>query len=119
MDQEIYLAVLERMFSRWESYGPRLGLPVRYYIELQGSDAPPDLLAALRSHGYSVFPGSDYRHGSGVRLSLDEIQRQGRLDATVYGGYLFGSVGGEWGPFVLALKDGKWEVTSWVVDLAS
>lgn len=112
-DHAIYLAVLDRMFARWESDGPKLRAPARYYIKVQNGDAPPDLLAALRAKGREVFPASAYEHGRGVELSLGEVERKGNAKASVYGGYLFGPLGGEWGPFILSRQQGEWIVVSW------
>lgn len=117
-DQEIYLAVLDRMFLRWQSYGPKLQLPLVHYIAIENKDAPDDLLAKLRKSGRDVFPGSQYRHGSGVQLSMEAIERnEGQV--RVYGGYLFGKLGGEWGPFILTFENGHWTVLSWKPELFS
>ena len=117
-DQEIYLAVLDRMFLRWQTYGPEMQVPLVYYIVIKDKDAPDDLLAMLRKSGRDVFPGSQYRHNIGVQLSLDEIERtDGKV--VVRGGYLFGKLGGEWGPFILSHKNGHWTVLSWEPDILS
>jgi hypothetical protein len=112
-DRAIYTAVLEAMYTRWESYGPYLGLPKTYFISIQQKDAPNDLLESWKQKGRDVHPGSVYRHGLGVSLSLQAIERDGDQRAKVEGGYLFGDLGGEWGPFLLSRENGAWKVLSW------
>lgn len=118
-DQAIYMAVLDAMFTRWQHYGPWLTLKVRYFITLNNQDAPTDLLEALKHSGYEVYPGSLYKHGKGVNLSLETPKHTSISSASVYGGYLFGNLGGEWGPFILKCQKGNWNVVSWEPDMFS
>ncbi|RYD85089.1 MAG: hypothetical protein EOP84_03595 [Verrucomicrobiaceae bacterium] len=52
-----------------------------------------------------------------MELSLGDIERKGKAKVSVYGGYTFGDLGGEYGPFVLRYHRRRWEVASWEPDL--
>lgn len=115
--RQVYDALFHYMFAHWERNPFKV--PERFFLTVGGFDAPDDLLARFTEQGYVVAPGYLYRHGRGILCSAEEIRFASPTRATVYGGYLFGEVGGEWGPFVLAKRQGKWIVTSWKPDLFS
>jgi hypothetical protein len=116
-EQEIYLATLDWMQHTWEKWD--WPLPRKIYVELLGGDAPPDLLSRLSFPDYTVDVGSGYRHGRGVRFDIGKIAMSGPDEAIVQGGFLFGSVGGEWGEFRLVKRAGKWIVLGRTVTICS
>jgi hypothetical protein len=109
--QAIYDAVFHHMFAycRERKFDGR----ERFFLKLDGHDAPADLLQHYQQQGYDVLAGSHYRHGRGTECSVGKIERSSNSRARVYGGYLFGPVGGEWGNFQLKKEKGKWKVISW------
>jgi hypothetical protein len=113
--QQIYQALFDHMFAHWRN-NP-FHLPERFFLRIGGYDSPDDLLARFTAQGYTVAPGYRYKHDHGIRCSADAIRFDSPTRATVYGGYLFGPLGGEWGPFVLLKRKDKWTVVSWKPDL--
>jgi hypothetical protein len=114
-EQQVYLALYRHMFAHWQQN--KFSIPTHFYLTLRGFDAPDDLLARLKAEHYVVAPGYRYRHGAGILCSPQAVQRKARSKAIVYGGYLFGDVGGEWGPFLLEKRHGSWQVISWKPDM--
>jgi hypothetical protein len=110
-DREIYITVYHAMFVHWK--GRRLGFPERFFLSCGKQDVGPDLLSQFQSEGYQVAPGSRYRHGRGIHCYVEKIEWTSETEAKVWGGYLFGSLGGEWGYFTLTKDHGKWSVISW------
>jgi len=113
-EQQIYLALYRHMFAHWQQN--KFSIPTHFYISLQGSDAPEDLLKRLSAEGYVVEPGFRYRERHGILCSTEMVHFQSPSRASVRGGYLFGSLGGEWGPFILEKRHGIWTIISWNVD---
>jgi hypothetical protein len=85
-------------------------------LSLGGSDAPEDLLKRLSTEGYVVEPGFRYREKHGILCSAEVVHFLSASKASVRGGYLFGSLGGEWGPFILEKRHGIWTIVSWNAD---
>jgi hypothetical protein len=112
--QQIYDALFAHMFAQCRK---SFDAPERFFLKLDGFDAPDDLLARFTAQGYTVVPGYRYKHDRGVRCSADAIRLDSPIRATVYRGYLFGPLGGEWGQFVLVEREGKWTIVSWKPDL--
>jgi hypothetical protein len=113
-EQRIYEAVFQHMFAHW--HGHAGNLPERFFLRIGSFDAPDDLLARLMAQGYTVAPAYRYRHGRGFLCSAEAIRFNSPTRATVRGGYLFGLLGGEWGPFILVKRAGEWRVVSWEAD---
>lgn len=115
--QQIYEALFHHMFAHWQHNAFKL--PGRFFLTVRGFDAPDDLIARFTAQGYAVAPGYRYRHGHGILCSAEAIHFNSPSRVTVRGGYLFGPLGGEWGPFVLVKRQGIWSVVSWKVDLCA
>ncbi len=113
--QQIYEALFHHMFAHWRHNGFRL--PERFFLSVGGFDAPADLIARFTAHGYTVVPGYRFRLGHGILCSTEAIRFSSPTRVTVYGGYLFGPLGAEYGPFVLVKRQGRWSVQSWKPDL--
>ncbi|HEY6205741.1 MAG TPA: hypothetical protein VIW21_06200 [Chthoniobacterales bacterium] len=114
-DQQVYVALFRYMFAHWQQNPYKI--PTRFYVSLRGFDAPADLLSQFKAEHYIVGPAYRYREGSGVLCSAEIINFESKSKAVVHGGYLYGSVGGEWGAFVLEKRAGFWRVISWKVEV--
>jgi hypothetical protein len=99
------------MFKHWK--GHQFNFPEQFFLTLQEQDVGSSLLEQFQAEGHPVAPGSNYRHGRGIRCSVGEIEWSSPTKVKVFGGYLFGPLGGEWGDFVLRKKNGDWHVISW------
>jgi hypothetical protein len=110
-DREIYQKVFEHMFARWT--GGESDIHERFFLVLNDADAPADLLARYRQKSFDVHPGSAYRQGNGIKCSAGAIEHPSSTQARVFGGYLFGDVGGAWGTFELIQEWGIWRVQEW------
>ena len=115
--RQVYEALFQHMFAHWQRNSFKI--PERFFLTVGGFDAPNDLLAQFTEQGYSVALGYLYRHRRGILCSAQDMRFTSPTRVTVYGGYLFGELGGEWGPFVLTKRQGKWTVTSWKPDMFS
>lgn len=115
--QQIYGALFHHMFAHWQHNAFKI--PERFFLAVGGFDAPDDLLARFTAQGYAVAPGYRYRHDHGILCSAEAIRFNSPTRVTVYGGYLFGPLGGEWGPFILVKRQGRWSVLSWKPDMFS
>src|SRR5689334_13611049 len=104
-EQEVYLALFHHMFARWQNN--KFHFPSRFYLTLRGFDAPDDLLKRFKAEGYAVAPGYRYREGTGILCSAENIRFNSASKVTVWGGYVYGSLGSEAGPFVLAKRHGS------------
>jgi hypothetical protein len=117
--RDVYLAAIHWMVGYGSDLSHHYGFPVVYFVQLKGHDAPSDLLELLNQEGYKVKPGSHWREGEGVRLDLNEITIKSSSKVSVEGGFLYGSLGAEWGPIVLVRREGKWFFISFTVELLS
>lgn len=109
-DSDIRVATFYYMFDHW-SHRSRPGH--NFYLSIDASEMLPKLLKRFEEEGFPVLPGSQYEHGLGIRCSVERIEVVSERRARVYGGYLFGDLGGEWGYYELERVDGRWRVLSW------
>ena len=110
-DQEVYLAVWHHMFAHWK--GHPFDFPNKFFLQIDDQDVSADLLTRFRGEGYDVAPGSKYQHGRGIHCFVRKIEWISSSEAKVWGGYVFGSEGGEIGYFNLKFDHNKWTVISW------
>jgi hypothetical protein len=114
-DREIYVTVYHSMFAHWK--GHQFDFPERFFLSSGDQEVSPELLSEFRSEGYQVAAGFEYRHGLGIECSVGKIEWVSKTEAKVWGGYLFGPLGGEWGYFTLKKDHDKWTITSWKPEL--
>jgi hypothetical protein len=115
--QEVSLAVWHYMFAHWK--GHRFDFPTKFFLAAEEHDVPSKLLAQFQNEGFEVAPASHYAHGKGIHCSIEKVEWISSTEAKVWGGYLFGELGGEWGYFTLRKDNGVWVVISWEPTLFS
>jgi hypothetical protein len=116
-ERDVYLTIYREMFAHWQ--GQRTAFPKRFFLSCQKQDVGPDLLTQLQREGYQVAAGSRYRHGRGIQCSAARIAWTSATEARVWGGYLYGPLGGEWGYFRLRKDNENWTVVSWKPEVFS
>lgn len=109
-DSDIRVATFYYMFDHW-SHRSRPGH--NFYLSIDKPEVLPILLKRFEKEGFPVLPGSQYEHGLGIRCSVERVEVVSGKKARVYGGYLFGDLGGEWGYYELERVGGRWRVLSW------
>ena len=110
-DEDVYLAIWHHMFAHWK--GHKHDFPEKFFLSVKEHDAPAELLQKFHDEGFDVAPGSQYAHGKGIHCSVEKVEPNSATEVKVWGGYLFGDLGGEWGYFTLRKVRGKWTVLSW------
>jgi hypothetical protein len=112
---EIILAVAREMIAHWS--GRELPFPKRFFFSIDEKDASSEWLATFRDEGIEVEVGSKYEHDHGIHCSIERVRQFSATEASAYGGYLFGPLGGEWGPYTLQKTNRIWIVTKWKPEL--
>jgi hypothetical protein len=113
-DSDIRVATFYYMFDHW-SHRSRPGH--NFYLSVDEPEMLPKLLERFEEEGFPVLPGFQYEHGLGIRCSVERIEVVSERRARVYGGYLCGDLGGEWGYYELERVAGRWRVLSWSPDM--
>ena len=117
-ESEVYTEVYRHLFAYCKpmtaGYRP---LPEKFFLSCRKQDVGEGLLSQLEAEGYRVGPGSRFEFGKGFHCSASDIQWISADETKVWGGILYGEVGGQWGFFTLRKSGEKWSVTSWRVTL--
>lgn len=96
-----------------------------YFLEIEGQDPSPELLARFKGHSPRVKKGSEFiltREievdgeaiivGNGVLFRIDGYKRFGlfRKYVKISGGYAEGDLSASWATYIFVKKGGKWEL---------
>jgi hypothetical protein len=115
--QNIILAVYHFMFTR--GTGQNADKSMMFYLSMDWRFVSSELLAGFRAEGYRVLPGSKYREGQGILCSIHKIEWRTPTEVKVTASYTVGSLGHEWGYFLLTKEIGQWKVIVWYPEIYS
>jgi len=119
-EREVYTQIYRHLFAYCKAmaagYPP---IPEKFFLSCQQQDVGEGLLSQLEAEGYQVGPGSRFEFGKGFHCSASEIEWVSEDEAKVWGGVLYGRLGGQWGFFTLKKSGGKWGVSSWRVTMVA
>jgi len=116
-EQQVYLDFFRESFAQWKNN--KFKFPPRFFIALDTENAPQDLLRRLRDEGYEVRDGSKWREGEGIRCDDGKIEWLSPSKVRLRGGYIYGSVGGQWGAFILQRKAEHWKIIAFKVEVVA